>query len=145
MNIQTINSQGYFKGDFDYLERAEDEVVKDSINSFYGKLKYKFNYKRIIHPLDPNKNRTYDGKIYIVDRHDMPLHIENIKPYLKCEFTIKHYREMGAIEFTVPKMLKDSKFIYPSSFVLYKSMGFQFEPYQSVKEVVFKERGRVDR
>ena len=68
----------------------------------------------------------------------MPLRIKTIKPYLKCEFSIKHYREMGAIEFMVPKMLKDSNFSYPSSFVLYKSMGYEFEPYESVKEVVFK-------
>jgi hypothetical protein len=98
-----------------------------------------------IHPLDPNKNRIYKGKIYLVDRHDMPLKIKNIKPFLKCEFTIKHYREMGAIEFSAPKMLKDTKFTYPSSIVLYKSMGFEFEPYQSVKDVVFKDRGRVDK
>lgn len=51
---------------------------------------------------------------------------------------------MGTIEFTVNKMLKDTKFTYPTSFVLYKSMGFEFEPHQSVKEVVFRNRGRVD-
>ena len=62
-----------------------------------------------------------------------------IETYLCSEYDIIHYREMQTLKFTLSKVYKKEYPSIPHSFILYKSSGFDFEPYINVKRTVFRE------
>lgn len=147
MNVRDIDNKGFFKGEFDFGETemtTQNEIpiainLKDGIFTFLGKLNYQFYLNKTRHPFKPKENRTYIGKLYIVDRLDFSFGGYKIEDYLSAEYKIIHYREMQTMKFTLSKVYKNDRPELPKSFVLYKSAGFDFEPYKNVKQTVFRE------
>jgi len=145
MNIRDIDNQGYFKGEFDFgeteIKNQDNRVVYnnkiDGIHTFFGELRYKINRDKKRHPFKPKENRIYSGKLYIVDRLDFQFEKYKIEDYLSAEYSIIHYREMQTIIFTLIKKYKKKRLNLPETFTLYKSVGFNFEPYKSLKTIVF--------
>jgi hypothetical protein len=140
LSIKSINSDGFFIGEFDYGERngslPEPQLIQ-SINTFYGKINYSVTFKKSVHPLKPETNRIYKGKVYVVDRLDIPFKISTIESFMTHEFDLIHYREMGVLELTFFKEYRKGAFDYPQSLILQKSKGVGFEPYQTLKDTVF--------
>ncbi len=145
MNIRDIDDKGYFKGEFDFGEsesvggRRSDRPLIDGIHSFYGKLNFTPYRDKTRHPFKPKKNRIYHGNLYIVDRLDFSFDNYKIEDYLCSEYNIIHYREMQTLKFKLSKVYKKEYPKIPHSFILYKSAGFDFEPYINVKTTVFRE------
>jgi hypothetical protein len=142
LSIKSVNSDGFFIGEFDYGERdraREDgpPQIISSLNTFFGHINYHVSFKRDVHPLKPETNRTYKGKLYVVDRIDIPFKISAIESFITYEFDVTHYREMGVLELTFSREYRKSGFEYPQSLILQKSKGIGFEPYQTLKETVF--------
>ena len=142
LSIKSINSDGFFIGEFDYGERDREREdgppqIVDSLNTFYGKIDYKVSFKHGVHPLKPETNRTYKGKLYVVDRLDIPFKISTIETFKTHEFDVIHYREMGVLELTFFEEYRKGSFEYPQSLILQKSKGIGFEPYQTLKNTVF--------
>jgi hypothetical protein len=143
MNIRDIDNKGYFKGEFDFGEiesignRHNDRSLIDGTHFFYGKVNFTPYRDKTRHPFKPKKNRTYRGKLYIVDRLDFSFDNYKIEDYLCSEYDIIHYREMQTLKFTLNKVYKKKYPSIPPSFILYKSAGFNFEPYINVKKTVF--------
>lgn len=146
LKIRDVNANGYFKGEFEFGEieslgnRPEDRNLINGIHSFYGKIDFGLYINKTRHPFKPNDNRIYRGKLYIVDRLDFSFENYKIDDYLCSEYELIHYREMQTIKFSLSKNYKKNSLNIPQSFVLYKSAGFKFEPYSSVKEIVFFNR-----
>ncbi len=145
MNIRDIDDKGYFKGEFDYGEiesvgnRPNDKQLIDGTHSFFGKINFALYRDKTRHPFKPEKNRSYAGKLYIVDRLDFSFDNYKIENYLCSEYDIIHYREMQTLKFTLNKLYKKEYPKIPRSFILYKSAGFDFEPFINVKKIVFRE------
>lgn len=147
MNIRDIDNKGFFKGDFDFgetemttqNERPIAISLRDGIFTFLGKLNYRLFLNKTRHPFKPKENRTYLGKLYIVDRLDFSFEDYKIEDYLSAEYDIIHFREMQTLKFILSKVYKNDRPELPESFTLYKSAGFSFEPYKNVKRTVFRE------
>ncbi|HWZ21250.1 MAG TPA: hypothetical protein VNW06_01280, partial [Cytophagaceae bacterium] len=75
----------------DYAESVDRDSKIDSLNSFYGKIDYYVSFKKDVHPLKAATNNIYTGKLYVVDRLDIPYKIETIDTYVTHEFDVKHY------------------------------------------------------
>jgi hypothetical protein len=152
MNIRDTDDKGYFKGEFDFGETKTEiennsllfRSIIDGVHTFLGKLDFKIYRDRIRHPFRPEENRIYKGTLYIVDRLDFAFEDYNIDTYLRAEYDILHYREMQTMKFTLRKRHKNGEPELPETFVLHKKMGVSFEPYQNVKEVVFRGETRSD-
>lgn len=153
MNIRDVNESGYFKGEFDFAEAETfflnripiSNINLDGFHSFLGKLKFTLYQNRSRHPFKPKENRTYLGKLYVIERLDFAFEGFKVEDYLKCEYDIIHHREMQTLKFTLTKTHKDTDPALPKSFVLYKSFGFAFEPYKNVKKTIFVNGTRVDK
>ncbi|MGV3686185.1 MAG: hypothetical protein ACO1NS_11200 [Daejeonella sp.] len=144
MNIVETNTNGYFKGSFDYGENQyltqeftpKYDLVRSGAFTFFGKIDYKMYKDKSRHPYNLNENRTYQGILYIVDRLDFPDEF-NIEMYVKMEYRITHFREMQTFKFELIKDSPLNSFELPKSFTLYKRTGVVFEPYENVKIAVF--------
>ena len=153
LNIREIDDKGYFKGEFDFAETTTDLIdnkifdrqLTDGVYQFYGKFDFKIYQSKIRHPFKPNQNRVYIGKLYLVDRLDFNFDSYNIETYLKAEFDILHYREMQTLKFTFSKSYKKDSPKLPSTFILNKKIGLNFEPYNNLVRSVFLGHTRVDK
>lgn len=151
MNISGTDENGYFKGEFDFAEtktnitnyQVSEITIRDGIHTFMGKLNFEIYLNKDRHPFKPEQNRTYFGKLYIVDRLDFQIETTNIETYLTAEYDIEHYREMKIMKFTLNKIYKKDSPELPKSFTLTKSYGLQFEPLKNVKESIFNNQSRV--
>ena len=147
MNIRDIDNKGFFKGEFDFGEtemtRQNERPIainlRDGIFTFLGKLNHRLLRNKTRHPFKPEENRQYLGKLFIVDRLDFSFSDYKIEDYLSAEYDIVHYREMQTMKFTLSKVYKADRPELPKTFTLYKSAGFDFEPYKNVKQTVFRE------
>lgn len=78
MNVKELDSNGYFKGSFNYGETQflteNNTPIKDSICSgiftFFGQIDFKLYRNQNRHPYNADENRKYIGKLYVVDRLD---------------------------------------------------------------------------
>lgn len=148
MNIKDIDNKGYFKGELDFAETTTEQLPRkliDGIATFYGKLNFKLVYSKKRHPFKPKENRIHVGKLYLVDRLDFDFENYKIENYVKAEYDILHYREMQVLKFTLSKVYRKEGFYLPNSFLLYKTLGFNFEPYKNLIDVVFEGQTRVDK
>lgn len=153
MSIKDIDNKGYFKGEFDFAETTTDLIgnkivgrkLIDGIASFYGKFDFELCWNKTRHPFKPKENRTYIGKLYIVDRLDFDFENYQIETYLKAEYDILHYREMQTLKFTLSKTYKNEKLLFPATFTLNKTLGLNFEPYKNLIDTVFLGETRVDK
>ncbi len=149
MNIRDTNENGYFKGEFDFAETITSSMgdikARDGIHMFLGKLDFSIYRNTKRHPFKPHENRTYVGALYIVDRLDFAFESYQIETYLTAEYDILHYREMQTLKFTLKKIHRKDIPKLPDTFILYKKMGFSFEPYSSLKQTVFMDGTRADR
>jgi len=153
MNIRDIDDKGYFKGEFDFAETTTDLVgnrieyrkLIDGVYQFYGKFDFELFLNKTRHPFKPEQNRTYVGKLYLVDRLDFDFGNYEIETYLKAEFDIVHYREMQTLKFSFSKVYKKDAPKLPPSFVLNKKIGLNFEPYINLVNTVFVGHTRVDK
>jgi hypothetical protein len=152
LNIRDVDNKGYFKGDFDYAEtlggqgmQLQGRNISDGVYQFFGEMKFELHLDKKRHPFDPAKNRTYKGKLFVVDRLDFRFDDYKIEQYVRAEYNIVHYREMETLKFTLSTVHRTGAQELPAHFLLYKSAGFDFEPYKSVKKVVFPVQTRVDR
>lgn len=144
MNIRDVDNKGFFKGEFDYAEtlggqgmQLQGRNVSDGIYQFFGEMDFELYFDKKRHPFKVNKNRTYKGKLFVVDRLDFQFDDYKIEQYVKAEYDIIHYREMETLIFKLSKVYRNGAQELPVTFVLYKSAGFDFEPYKNVKKIVF--------
>lgn len=152
MNIRSVDSRGFFKGDFDYAEtesftQNEQHVfglITDGVYSFFGDFEFEIYRRKKRNPFKLTENRVYNGTLYIVDRMDFQLENYKLEDYLVAEYSAVHYREMETIKFELKKVYKTGSQKFPDNFVLYKSSGLNFEPYKNLKSIVFP-RTRVDK
>ncbi|OFY93412.1 MAG: hypothetical protein A3K10_10685 [Bacteroidetes bacterium RIFCSPLOWO2_12_FULL_31_6] len=139
MTIKNINSNGYFNGNFDFIQKEfntmESNISQVGVFTFFGEINYNIYIKKKRHPFKPEDNRIYIGKIFIVDRLDFQFENYNIDDYLRAEYRIIHYREMQTLKFELIKNHKNLNLSLPENFVLYMSKGVDFEPYTSVKSL----------
>jgi hypothetical protein len=154
MNIRDTDDKGYFKGEFDFGETRTDITddnrisftnFRDGIHTFLGKLDFEIFRDKTRHPFRPEENRTYKGTLYIVDRLDFAFEDYKIDTYLRAEYDILHYREMQTLKFTLRKLHKDDGPGFPETFILHKKMGVSFEPYNNVRDIVFRGNTRADK
>lgn len=154
MNIRDTDDKGYFKGELDYAETKaditnNDRVIftkyRDGTHTFLGKLNFEIFRNKARHPFRPEENRIYKGSLYIVDRLDFAFEDYEIDTYLRAEYDIIHYREMQTIKFTLKKLHKGDWPGLPDTFVLHKKMGVSFEPYNNVRDIVFRGGTRADK
>ena len=137
MKIRDIDNKGYFKGEFDFGEtESTGKLLIDGIHSFFGRVKFTVSIDKTRHPFKLGENRIYHGKLYIVDRLDFSVNKYKIEDYLCSEYDIIHYREMQTLKFSLNKVYKKEYPKIPDTFFLYKSAGFNFEPYMNVKRAV---------
>lgn len=147
MNIRDVDNKGFFKGDIDYGEVKlsfqnmipVNKPMSAGTHTFLGKLNYQFYRDKIRHPLKPEENRIYKGKLYIITRFDFPFEIIKMEEYLHAVYDITHYREMKVLTFNLDKSIKEMGQKLPESFTLYKSAGYPFEPLKGVTDIVFNE------
>ena len=152
MNIRSVDSRGFFKGDFDYAEtesytQGDQHVfglITDGVYSFYGDFDFEIYRSKKRNPFKLKENRIYKGNLYIVDRMDFKLEDYKLEDYLIAEFSAIHYREMETIKFKLNKVHRKGSQKFPDEFVLYRSSGLNFEPYKNLKTIVFP-RTRVDK
>ena len=157
MNIRSTDDSGYFIGEFDYSEvvmsvvRGEPsrKMLRDGFSSFLGKLDYSLPINELFstnvrHPFKLEENRVYSGKLFVLDRLDFSLENFNVEKYIIAEYDVTHYREMRILKFTLNSIKKTTGSDLPNTFILYKSFGFSFEPYKSVKSLIFNNRKGVD-
>jgi hypothetical protein len=152
MNIRDTDDKGFFKGELDFAEleqkmvgnTVESNNLSEGIFTFIGKIDFEIYIDKSRHPFKPKENRIYKGTLYFVDRLDFVFESYNIETYLSAEYDIVHYREMQTLKFTLKKTYRPEFARLPESFVLYKKMGFDFEPYKNVKMEIFKGKTRVD-
>jgi hypothetical protein len=152
LNIRDVDHKGYFKGQFDMRESVSSvkdsvvsvRVVSDGLYSFLGDIKFELFRDIKRHPFNVKENRIYSGKLYIIDRLDFNLERFDMKDYVRAEYSIRYLREMEVLELTLDKVHRKGSQNFPAKTILYKSAGFSFEPYESVKKVVFSST-RVDK
>jgi hypothetical protein len=151
MNIRSVDSRGFFKGDFDYAETESYThggqhlfgLITDGVYSFFGDLNFEVYRNKKRHPFKLAENRIYKGNLYIVDRMDFNLENYKIEDYLIADYSVVHYREMEAMKFKLRKVYKPGSQKFPDEFVVFKSSGLNFEPYKNLKRIVFPQT-RVD-
>ena len=153
MNIRDTDDKGFFKGELEFTEVEQKMIGKtfetknfsDGIFTFFGKMEFKIYTNKSRHPFKPKENRIFKGILYIVDRLDFVFENYNIETYLSAEYDIVHFREMQTLKFTLKKTYRPEFARLPKSFILYKKMGFDFEPYKNVKMQIFGGETRVDK
>ncbi len=146
LNIRDTDDNGFFKGELDFKEvRNQSDVLLSGLYTFLGKLDFDLYMDKKRHPFKPSENRIYRGRLYIVDRLDFLFDQYKIENYLSAEYDIVYYREMETLKFSLRKNYKESKISLPNHFTLYKSMGFNFEPYKNVKRLVFSNQSFSDK
>ncbi|HEX4375387.1 MAG TPA: hypothetical protein VHZ50_18930 [Puia sp.] len=116
MEILEIDSNGYFRGEFQYTENeilmdkpaATERKVLASINFFTGKISYRWNLKfwRFRNPMLWKTNRIHNGNMYVVSRLD--IQTENVKDILQRVYYIIHYRESKLFEFNQKEILVEN-------------------------------------
>jgi hypothetical protein len=151
MNIRDADSSGNFRGEFEFREKlyvAENsKLISKNVTgasySFIGKMNYSLHFDKKRNPFRPKENRTYLGKLYIIERLDISFQDYKMEKYYVAEYKIIHFREMQSLKFEFKKDYK-SGIICPKSFVLYKKFGFDFEPYKVVKNWAFNNETKVD-
>jgi len=152
-NIRDTDDSGYFKGELDYAElkhwtingEYHCEKVIEAHYTFLGQFEFELYADKTRHPFRPKENRTYSGTLTIVDRLDFQFEDYKIEDYVSAEYDIVHYREMQTMKFTLIKKYRPEFALLPDTFTLYKSMGFGFEPYSSVKWDIFNGNTLSDR
>lgn len=153
MNIRDTDDKGYFKGEFDFGETKTEiennriyfRNIRDGVHTFLGKMDFEIYRDKTRHPFKPEENRIYKGTLYIVDRLDFAFEDYKIDTYLRAEYDILHYREMQTLKFKLKKLHKTGEPQLPEAFVLHKKMGMSFEPYQTLKQLVFRNDTRSDK
>jgi hypothetical protein len=147
LNVADISSSGYFRGEADFRRNyaITGDFVSDGIFSCYGKMSYGLSFRFRRNPLKAKENRTYFGKLYIVDRLDIDYKNQSIDSFLQAEYNILYLREMKVLEFNLVSKTDRIPFELPLSFSLYKAMGINFEPYNSVRDIIFQGWSRVDK
>lgn len=150
MAIKEIDEKGFFKGEFEFREtvsKLEDSHQYGGFIHgrylFLGKLEFTLHRNKTRHPLRPKENRLYKGTLYIISRFDFSFDNYEIDDYVTAEYTITHYREMQTLRFTLKKNHKSRQLDLPDSFTLFKKRGVTFEPYETVKDVVFSGKTKI--
>ncbi len=141
INIREIDNSGYYKGELEFAELRnplDNEAMIWSIKNFIGKNEFSIKRDKIRHPLKPQENRVYIGKLYTVNRFDFLFTDYKIEDYTEDEYDVIHYRDMGVFVCTHKKSYKDSPSLLPKTFTLHKKGGYFFEPYENIKNSVFK-------
>lgn len=145
MRIMDIDSNGYFKGDFEYGENLttsnnhtiEFRQLMEGVYTFLGKLDFKLYRKKTRHPYKISDNRSYIGKLYIVDRLDYQYEKYDFETYVRAEYDIIHFREMKALKFKFVKNYRQ-KLDIPNEFIIDRHIGLSFNPSDSVKSTAFR-------
>lgn len=144
-HIRDTNESGYFIGELEYKEiwkwsanhQFYSQSAIEASNTFLGKINFEVYRDKMRHPFKPPENRIYKGILTIVDRLDFQFESYKIEDYVSAEYNIDHYREMQTMKFTLIKKNRPEFVHLPNSFTLYKSLGFDFEPYSSLKSGLF--------
>lgn len=139
LKIRDTDDNGFFKGELNFKEvKNKLETLAEAHFTFLGKLEFDLRIEKARHPFKPKENRIYKGKLYIIDRFDFLFEEYKIEDYLSAEYDVVHYREMEVLSFILTKNYKETTRNLPNNFTLYKSMGFNFEPYKNVKRLLFE-------
>jgi len=145
MRIMDVDTNGYFKGEFQYGENlivSGDRVVEfrqvmEGIYTFLGKMDFKLYWKKNRHPYKISENRRYLGKLYIVDRLDYQYEKYDFETYVKAEYNIFHFREMKALKFTFVRSTGENIKL-PEEFILDRQLDLTFNPSVNVKSTAFR-------
>jgi len=143
--IRDTDNSGYFKGELEFVEirhwsnnqQLYSERVVEASYTFLGNMRFELYIDKTRHPFRLEENRIYTGILTIVDRLDFQFEEFKIEDYSSAEYKITHYREMQVMKFDLIKKHRPDFALLPNSFTLYKSMGFNFEPYASIKFDLF--------
>ncbi|WP_152969608.1 hypothetical protein [Pedobacter sp. Hv1] len=144
-NVRDTDDNGYFKGELEYVEirhwtnnhQIYSERIIEAQYMFLGNVRFELSLDKTRHPFKQGENRVYTGILSIVDRLDFQFEEFKIEDYSSAEYKITHFREMQVMKFELIKKHRPEFALLPNSFTLYKSIGFDFEPYTSVKSDLF--------
>lgn len=140
MDIKQVDSYGYFMGEMIYgeVESAQKGISGKvaAIFQFYGKIPYKFYFKKNINPFIIEANSKYFGKIYIVDRFDFE-RSRKIEDYRSFEYDVTYYREKNSFFFHDQKVFREHP-ILPTTFTLDKKVNIYNDLSQGVFATVFR-------
>lgn len=149
-DFHTVNSSGYFRGEFEYKETTlapipynarfnsapNLEIHGEGLHTFWGKIDFELFLPKRRQPFNLKDNRKYNGSLYVVDRLDLNIATHQVIDFLVAEYKFVHYREMEVIDLNLHKHVK-KEILLPATITLYKKTGADFEPYSSIKRVVF--------
>jgi hypothetical protein len=140
LQIFDIDENGYFRGEFEYYEKQIQfqnslpgftaRIVSASLKFYYGKLKFKWNYKLAKpNPLLYSTNRTYIGELKVIDRLDKISEDESSR--LEAVYNFKYFREACVLNLIQKGLLKKDVRL-PSRFTLMKKSPHQLDPYTNI-------------
>ncbi|MGQ7852774.1 hypothetical protein ACUN24_00845 [Pedobacter sp. WC2501] len=152
LNIRETDGNGFFTGDFDHREigrhiggdNFNTSMLIDGVYTFTGKLNFEIWRDKTRNPYKPKENRIYKGNLFLVDRLDFQFDNYNLEDYVRAEYEVIHLRDMQTLKFKLLKNHRANSLDLPETFILYKKIGFTFEPYEFVKTTVFGNNTRVD-
>lgn len=139
LRIVNINSDGYFKGEFDFGESKDLKILSDGNYVFIGKVNYCFYINRIRVPFVKKENRVYRGKLYVVERLDTPAGQINQEELSNFEYDFTYYREIQQIQLDKLVIKSTVNQNIPSQILLSKKLDIMFEPYGIVKQLCFEQ------
>jgi hypothetical protein len=138
LRIIDIDNDGYFRGEFEHIEREVTNYTTyrrtEGLYMFLGKMDFSIYREKTRNPLVAKENRIYTGKLYVVDRLDFLFEQQDIKDFTRAEYGVTHYREMKTLKFVLEKNY-DKNTKRPKEFTLYRKMGLKFEPYSTIKTI----------
>lgn len=140
MYIKEIDRNGYFRGELIYgeVESSSLSGIAGKVAAsypLYGRLKYRFYFKRSRHPFLLEKNSKYFGKLYVVNRLDISMKSNEINDRTAFEHDITHYREKNSFSFyNQKKCVQHPKF--PESLFLDKKINRHNDLFKDVFDTI---------
>jgi hypothetical protein len=152
MNIRSVDNKGFYKGEFDFAETESCTIngqhifnqLNDGVYSFFGESRFKLHIDKKRHPFRTKENRTYKGNLFVVVHLSLPLDDTKLDEVIIAEYDVIHFRERESLKLTRKKVHNKNEPTLPIEILLHKSSKLNFEPYQNLKKIVFKNNTRVD-
>ena len=141
MDITQVDTNGYFMGQIIYgeVESGSSKVAGKvaGIFQFYGRIPYKFYFKKNRNPFQREQNSLYNGKVYIVDRFDFATE-QKIEDFKTLEYDVIYYRERNSLLFNNQKILRENHNpVLPKTFLIDKKINVYFDVSKGVFMTVF--------
>lgn len=148
VKILEVDTNGYFKGNFDYRANVETSTedaltVKFSSGSsgnFYGKIRWNLKRNKERHPFQVADNRIYKGHVYLTTNLNLNENVFELDRIVHDIFEVTHYRELQLLKFSLLERKRKGAVDLPSDFSLNKSSGLYYEFYDSVQQIIFEKR-----